>query len=296
MTASFREAQERSTSHAGIGLGLRWDFLEQLVKSPALDIAFLEISPENYMQRGGAFPAALETLREIYPFVTHGLTMSVGAVDPPDERYLDSVRGEIARVRAPFHSDHLCLSTAGPLILHELLPLGLTKKNAKRASERILAVEDALGTPFLVENITFYAHPEPPELSEADFLCEVLERSGAGLLLDVNNLYVNSENHGYDPQAFLRQLPLERVVMVHVAGHSSLPASHPAAPLLLDTHSAPVAEPVKALLGATLRRTGPLPVLLEWDNEVPRLEVLLEEMEELRRLYDASLGAKHAEP
>ncbi len=290
MTASYREAKRQSKHLHGVGLGLRWDFLDQALQAEELPLSFLEISPENYMKRGGYFPAALEKLKDRTPFLTHGLTMSVGAVDVPEPEYLNLVKREMQRVSAPFHSDHLCLSTAGPLVLHELLPLGITRRNALRVADRIFFIEDALGAPFAIENITSYLQPEAPDLREADFLSEILRRSEAGLLLDVNNLYVNAQNHGYDAHEFLRALPLEQVVQIHVAGHTELPPAHPAAPLLLDTHSAPVSDPVKELLRFTLDLVGPVPVLLEWDNDVPEFELLLTEIASLQELYEEVLG------
>jgi len=289
MTQSFQEARARSKSRCGVGLGLRWDFLDEVLEQERLDVAFWEISPENYMKRGGYFPEALERLREDYLFVTHGLTMGAGAIDPPSSDYLSAILAEIERVQSPFHSDHLCISSAGPLVLHDLLPLALTKKNAQRVADRIRYIEDKTDRPFLVENVSFYAHPAPPELSEEDFLCEVLRKSDAGLLLDVNNVYVNSVNHGYDPGAFLKALPHEQIVQLHIAGHSALPSSHPAYPLLLDTHGAPVIDPVKELFEKTLACVGPIPVVLERDNEIPPLPTLLEEVRELQQIYDRTL-------
>jgi uncharacterized protein (UPF0276 family) len=150
-------------------------------------------------------------------------------------------------------------------------------------------MSDELGVPFALENITYYVHPGRAELPELDFLHGVLEASDAGLLLDVNNVYVNSVNHGFDPRAFIAALDLERVVEIHVAGHSRKPSG-----LVLDTHGAPVADPVLELLAFTLQRSGPRPVLLERDNEVPALSELVREVHTLREVYDASLRSYRA--
>jgi uncharacterized protein (UPF0276 family) len=150
--------------------------------------------------------------------------------------------------------------------------------------------EDLLGLPMLVENISFYAHPARPRMSEADFLCTVLEQADCGLLLDVNNVYVNARNHGYDARAFIEALPLERVVEVHVAGYTRLPQGHLAEGMLLDTHGAKVTDPVKELLAFTLERVGPVPVLLERDNDVPPLDELIAETRELRAIYDRAIS------
>lgn len=271
-------------SLAGIGLGLRWDFLEEVLDGPQRDVAFFEVSPENYLGRGGYYPSALERIAERYPIVTHGLTLSIGAVDAPDPNYLSALRTEIERVGSPWHSDHLCFSSAGKHMLHELLPLKFSRENVTRVAERAQRVRDVLGRPLALENITYYVHPGAPEMSELSFLQEVLGRSDARLLLDVNNVYVNSQNHGFDPRDFIAGLPLERVSEIHVAGHQTLPDG-----LLLDTHGEPVADPVLELLEWTIERVGAVPVLLERDNQVPELDTLLTEVAQLREIQTRAL-------
>jgi uncharacterized protein len=268
----------------GVGLGLRWDFLEEVVDGPNLPIDFFEVSPENYMRRGGYYPEQLERLLGRYPLVTHGLTLSIGAIAEPDAQYLHELRREIARTHSPFHSDHLCFSSAGPRSLHELLPLQQSRENVRRVAERARRMSDVLGVPFALENITYYVHPGRAELPELDFLMGVLEASDAGLLLDVNNVYVNAVNHGFDARAFIAALDLRRVVEIHVAGHS-----RKASGLVLDTHGATVSDPVLDLLGFTLSLSGPRPVLLERDNDLPELRELVDEVQKLRRIYDASM-------
>ncbi len=260
----------------GVGLGLRWDFLEDVLDAAELDVAFFEVSPENYMRRGGYYPAALERVRERYPIVTHGLTMSLGAIDPPAASYLDELARETQRLGTPWHSDHLCFSTAGTRVMHELLPLKFCNENVVRVADRVRNVRDRLGLPMAIENISWYAHPGRPELDEAEFIGEILERADCGLLLDVNNAWVNGQNHGFDPKKFISALPLERVIQIHVAGHTRSQSG-----LIVDTHGAPVIDPVVALLEWTLERTGPVPVLLERDNFVPPLSELLAEVETL---------------
>jgi uncharacterized protein len=280
------------TQLGGVGLGLRWDFLEEVVDGPALPIDFFEVSPENYMRRGGYYPEQLERISARYALVTHGLTLSIGAAAEPDAEYLSALRHEVRRTKSPLHSDHLCFSSAGARSLHELLPLQHSRQNIARVAERARRVNDYLGVPFALENITYYVHPGRPELPELDFLEGVLDASGAGLLLDVNNVYVNSLNHGFDPRAFIAALDLRRVVEIHVAGHTKKPSG-----LVLDTHGEKVADPVLDLLGFTLERTGPRPVLLERDNDVPPLEQLVVEVQELRAVYEASIqlfGRSHA--
>lgn len=274
------DAQRRRL--CGVGLGLRWEFLDDVLEaSPGdIDVAFFEVSPENYMRRGGWYPAALERVRERHPIVTHGLTLSLGAIDEPDPRYLDALKLETERLGTPWHSDHLCFSTSGGRVLHELLPLQFSRENVTRVADRVRRVEDRLGLPMAIENITWYAHPGQIELPEAELISEILRRAECGLLLDVNNVWVNSQNHGFDARDFIRQLPLDRVVQMHVAGHTRTPSG-----LIVDTHGAKVIDPVIELLEWTLERTGPVPVLLERDNDIPELPELLLEVKQLSEVY-----------
>ena len=275
---------------AGVGLGLRWEFLEEVLDGPPSDVAFFEVSPENYLGRGGYYPSALERIAERYPIVTHGLTLSVGAIDEPSRDYLRALREEVVRLRSPWHSDHLCFSTAGERVLHELLPLKFSEENVVRVAERVRRMAAFLERPFALENITYYVHPGAPEMSELTFLQRVLAESDARLLLDVNNVYVNARNHGFDAREFIAGLPLERVLEIHVAGHQTLHSG-----LLLDTHGEPVADPVLELLEWTLERTGPVPVLLERDNDVPEFAELLAEVALLRQIHERA-AARHGEP
>jgi uncharacterized protein (UPF0276 family) len=288
-TMSQREAPGRGVSRAlgGVGLGLRWDFLEEVLDGPAQDIAFFEVSPENYLGRGGYYPSALERIAERYPIVTHGLTLSVGAIDEPDPAYLSALKVEVERLASPWHSDHLCFSSSGERVLHELLPLKFSVENLQRVAERARRMAGLLERPFALENITYYVHPGKPELTELQFLQGVLEASDVRLLLDVNNVYVNAQNHGFDPYAFIAGLPLERVVEIHVAGHQTLDSG-----LLLDTHGQAVADPVLELLEWTIERVGPVPVLLERDNDVPELSELLAELSVLREIQKRALGRR----
>lgn len=273
----------------GVGLGLRWDFLEEVLEGPPRDIAFFEVSPENYLGRGGYYPSALSRIAERYPIVTHGLTLSLGAIDEPAPDYLQALREEVVRLQSPWHSDHLCFSTAGERVLHELLPLKFSEENVCRVADRVRRMAAFLKRPFALENITYYVHPGAPEMTELTFLQRVLAQSDARLLLDVNNVYVNARNHGFDAREFIAGLPLERVIEIHVAGHRTLPSG-----LLLDTHGEPIADPVLALLEWTLERTGAVPVLLERDNDVPELAELLAELRVLREIQTRAV-ARHAE-
>ena len=269
----------------GVGLGLRWEFLEEVVEGPELDVDFFEVSPENYMRRGGYYPALLERVRERYPISSHGLTLSIGAIDPPSNEYLDELAGEVERLGAGFHSDHLCLSSSRARQFHDLLPLKFARENVERVAARALDVQRHLGVPLALENISFYGLLGQPEMTEATFVREVIERASIGLVLDVNNVYVNALNHGGDPREFIAAMPLDRVVEIHVAGHHQRSDG-----LVIDTHGTPIADPVYELLAWTLERTGPVPLLLERDNDVPPLAELLREVARLKQIQADAEG------
>jgi uncharacterized protein (UPF0276 family) len=286
----------------GVGLGLRWDFLDELVERTAalesstpgarLPIDFLEISPENYMRRGGRHPAALEWLAERYPVVTHGLTMSLGGVDPLDEGYLRDLAAFLRDVGTPWHSDHMCFGAVDGRAMHDLLPVSLKRASVSRVADRIRRARDGIGVPLAVENVSFYWHPGRAEMGEAEFLARTCEAADCGLMLDVNNAYVNAQNFGFDVDTWMREAPLDRVVQIHVAGHEwfaaddrglrgAAVAGTPGA-MIIDTHGTDVPDPVLALLARVLAKTGPVPVLLERDQNVPSLDALLAEMGRIR--------------
>jgi uncharacterized protein (UPF0276 family) len=293
------KAMSSKTSRiTGVGLGLRWDFIDELLeKRPQLD--FVEISPENYMGRGGYYDEALERTRAVWPIVTHGLTMSIGGVDALREDYLAGLRSFIARVDSPWHSDHLCFSTYGGVVLHDLLPIPFKKEEVARVADRIKRAQDAIGVPMAVENVSFYMHPGKREMSEAEFLARVCEAADCGLMLDVNNAYVNATNFGFDVDEWMAAAPLERVVQMHVAGHDWFedgtwhagerpkdPAADREGRLIVDTHGAPCAGEVLALLERVLEKTGPVPVLLERDQAIPTLAELLAEVASIKALWE----------
>jgi uncharacterized protein (UPF0276 family) len=277
----------------GVGLGLRRELLDELLElidagDPRLDaIAFFELSPENFMRRGGFMPAAVDRVQARFPILSHGLMMSVGGVDPFDDAYFAELRRYLARVGAPFHSDHFSFSGSGGHVLHDLLPLPLSRASARHAVARVREARDRLEMPFALENITHYLVPCAAPLPEAELLAEVLTETDAGLLLDVNNAFVNGTNYGLDPKGFLEKLPLDRVVEIHVAGHTWVDEDA----LLIDTHGANVVDPVLDLLTWTIARTGPAPVLLERDHEIPGMTQLFDELARVEAAYQRGLQA-----
>jgi uncharacterized protein (UPF0276 family) len=284
----------RGAAVTGVGLGLRWQFLDDALAGlddpEALGpIGFFEVAPENYMRRGGYFPAMLARLAERFPLLSHGLTLSVGSVDPLDGAYLAELRRFLARFDLPFHSDHLCFCGTGGFQSHDLLPLPFTSEAARHAAQRIRAVRELIEVPFAIENITYYLVPGESEMDEATFLNEVLAGADCGLLLDVNNVYVNSLNHGaYEPIAFLERLPLERVVSLHVAGHEREDG------VVIDTHGADAPDPVLELVEWVIARTGALPVVLERDHKIPPFADLVAEAARTAAAYERGLRAHAA--
>jgi hypothetical protein len=290
----------------GVGLGLRWEFLDDLVERTTaaetlgerLGIDFLEVSPENYMKRGGMHPARLGWLAERYPVVTHGLTMSLGGTDPLDSTYLRDLAASVASLRSPWHSDHMCFGSAGGTVLHELLPVAFKESNVPLIADRIRRARDALGVPLAVENVSYYWHPGRAEMTEAEFLSRVCAAADCGLVLDVNNAYVNSLNFGFDVDEWMRVAPLDRVVQIHVAGHEWFAADDAGigearsagaeGAVIIDTHGADVSDPVLGLLQRVLARTGRVPVLLERDQNIPSFDDLLGELTRIRAIWQGA--------
>jgi uncharacterized protein (UPF0276 family) len=284
---------EKRAGPAGLGLGLRWEFLEELAAQRPAALDFLEISPENYMKRGGYYPDALAELAATYPLLTHGLTMSIGGTDPLDGDYLSALRDFVREAKSPWHSDHLCFSAARGVVLHDLLPIAFTASNVLRVADRIARARDAVGVPLAIENISFYLHPGRKEMGEAEFIARVCERADCGLMLDVNNAYVNATNFGFDLAEWMRTVPLSRVVQIHVAGHEWFDEGT-GGTLIIDTHGADVCDPVLAVLQDVLARTGPVPVVLERDQAIPTLGGLLDEVVKIRTVYDRAIAINRA--
>ncbi len=289
-----------------VGLGLRTELAKELLENLPVEVDFIEVSPENYMGRGGAARRTLEAVCDAYPVVTHGLSMSLGGSDPIAVRYLDELRAFIDQVKSPWHSDHACMSLDGGRMLHDLLPIPLTRKSAAHVADRVKAVQDRLGVPMAIENVSFYAHAGAPELSEPLFVREICERADCGWLFDVNNAVVNAANFSLDVDDWLAAAPLERVVQIHVAGHEwfdfeagelvPLGAARPEHQaranvdrLAIDTHGANAQPAVLALLESALARTGPVPIVIERDQNVPPLAELLAEVARVRAIAQGAL-------
>lgn len=279
------QVRQRLTRHdepaslAGAGLGLRRGYLQELVDLPAGRIDFLELAPENWIGVGGRLGRAFASLAERYPLALHGLSLDIGGSDPLDRELLAGVRRLMDRYPVALYSEHLSFC-AHEGHLYDLLPLPFTEAAVRHVAERVGIVQDIIGKPLVLENASYYAPAADGEgMDEADFIAEVAERSGCELLLDVNNVYVNSINHGYDARAFIERLPLARVRYLHLAGHYD-----EADDLKIDTHGMPVVEPVWDLLASVYARLGAVPTLLERDVNLPPLATLLDEVARVRAL------------
>ena len=268
----------------GVGIGLRKAYDDELLETPR-ELDWIEVIPENVVGWSGRVRRILERCRERWPVVPHGVSLNVGGLDPLDVGFLDGLRELCARVDAPFFSDHLCFSRVDGVYLHDLVPLPFSDEAVEHAAARIRAARDHVGRPFLLENPSYYAVMPGSHLDEAAFYTRVAEAADCGLLLDVNNVYVNAQNHGYDARAFFDAIPLDRVWQVHLAGHEVQPH------VIVDTHGAPVPEPVWDLYRDLLERIGPVSTLLEWDANIPSLDAVLDEADRARALRREVAGA-----
>jgi uncharacterized protein (UPF0276 family) len=271
-------------AHLGHGIGLRPPHYTRVVEErPAID--WFEAITENFLGPGGNPRRVLRRVREHYPVVLHGVGLSIGSIDPIDEDYLDSLRALAADVEPAWISDHLCWSSFGGHTVHDLWPLPLTEEALAHVAARVQHVQSALGHPILLENVSSYVTFRHSTIPEHTFLTELAARTGCGILLDVNNVYVSARNHGFDAGAYVDAIPAAAIGQIHLAGHSDL-GTH-----LLDTHDREVCNEVWSLYRRVVRRCGALPTLIEWDDEIPSLERLLEES---RRAYAIEREASHA--
>ncbi len=241
-------------------------------------LGFFEVHAENYMGAGGPPHAQLQKLHEDYALSIHGVGLSIGSPRPLDREHLKRLKALVERYRPESFSEHLAWSSHGEVYYNDLLPLPYTEETLARVAEHIDEVQSALGRQMLLENPSTYVLFAESTIPEVEFLRVVSDRTGCGLLLDVNNVFVSAKNHGTDALAYLERFPLERVKEIHLGGHDEQ-ADDTGAPLLIDAHGAPVVEPVWALYRHVIERAGPIATLIEWDNDVPAWKALLAEAE-----------------
>jgi uncharacterized protein (UPF0276 family) len=259
-----------------IGVGLRTAHYEHILAERPR-VAWFEVLSDNYMHTRGRPLAYVDRIAERYPVALHGVGLSIGSVDPLDVGYLAELKALRERVQACWVSDHIAWTGVSGRHGHDLYPVPFTEECLRHIARRVCQVQDYLEAPLVLENPSTYLQFAGSTLSEPEFVAALLDETGAGLLLDVNNVYVNASNHGFDPHAYLRQLPLDRVVQLHLAGHGVATARDVRGrevAQLIDTHAAPVAPAVWALFEEAVRLGARAPVLLEWDAEIPPFEVV----------------------
>jgi uncharacterized protein (UPF0276 family) len=267
------------------GLGFKPEHFRDIAAAPGA-VGFYEVHAENYMGDGGAPHAMLARLHADHALSIHGVGLSIGGAGGLDADHLARLRRLIARHRPESFSEHLAWSSHGAAWLNDLLPLPYTTGTLATVCAHVDAVQEALGLRMLLENPATYVTFAASTWAETDFLAEVVRRTGCGLLLDVNNVFVSATNHRFDPRAYLAGFPLAAVGEIHLAGHDS--EDLPSGPLLIDSHGREVADPVWALYAEVLARTGPLPTLIEWDTDVPAFAVLLAEADRARACLKAA--------
>jgi len=306
LSSLMTQGPRRSLGH---GVGLRPPHYSYVLeyKPP---IAWFEVISENFMglgdQSGGKPVSVLERVRENYPIVLHGVSLSIGSVDPLNSIYLGKLKALIQQIEPAWVADHFCWTGVDGENLHDLLPLPYNEETIMHVSSKIAQVQDFLGRQMLFENVSSYLTYESSEMTEWAFITEIAKRSGCGVLLDINNVFVSATNHGFDPVEFLNGIPVEIVGQFHLAGHSQRVA-HGASDqdgqggkttFLIDTHDHPVCDPVWALYEKAVKRFGKVPTLIEWDDKLPTFPELLSESDKARAIEERVLGqqdSKHIE-
>lgn len=270
-----------ATPCLGVGIGLRPQHAAEILAAEdptALGIDFLEAISENYMVAGGRAPRVLEAIRARFPVVLHGVSLNIGSTDPLDTDYLRELAALVARHQPAWISDHLCWTGVAGHNLHDLLPLPNTEAVIDHLTDRILRVQDRLKERIAFENVSSYFAYRGDELEEWEFIAELARRADCGILLDVNNVFVNAHNHGFDPERYLAAMPADRIFQIHLAGHRE------AGSLLIDTHDRPIRPEVWSLYASAIRRLGPVSTLIEWDVEIPELEGVVAEAAQARAI------------
>ncbi len=269
----------------GFGVGLRTvHFPYILAEWPKID--WFEIISENFMVPGGRPRHVLQQIRARYPIVMHGVSLSIGSVDPLNHDYLQRLQSLAAEVDPAWISDHLCWSSTGRHSLHDLLPLPYNHESVTHVVDRIKQVQDMLGRRILVENVSTYLEFTHSTMPEWEYLSAIAEGADCGILLDINNVYVSAFNHGFDPEAYLREIPADRVGQFHLAGHSHC-GTH-----IIDTHDHAIIDAVWDLYEIALARFGAVSTLIEWDDHIPPFATLLEEVQRAQNRFGKILGAE----
>lgn len=277
---------------ASAGIGFKPEHFRAIIEAPQ-PLGFFEVHAENYMGAGGPPHARLTALRDRYALSIHGVGLSIGSMRPLDRDHLTRLKALCDRYEPESFSEHLAWSSHGNFYYNDLLPLPYTEETLARIVEHIDEVQSILGRQMLLENPSTYLQFAATTISEVDFLRVVSDRTGCGLLLDVNNVFVQAKNHGADARDYLKDFPFERVREIHLAGHD-VQSDDAGAPLLIDAHGTPVAEPVWTLYAEVIARTGPVASLIEWDNDVPDWPVLRAEAEKAGAVLERAARVRAA--
>lgn len=273
---TFHSAQK---PYLGFGLGLRTDHYQTIInEKPNID--WFEIITENYLVPGGQPLYFLDKIREQYPMVMHGVSMSIGSSDPLDWDYLHQVKTLADRVQPSWISDHLCWTGVQHKNTHDLLPLPYTEEAINHVANRIKTVQDFLERPLLIENVSSYISFQTSTMPEWEFVKEIIQRADCMLLLDVNNIYVSGINHEFDPLDYIAAIPSHRIYQIHLAGHSNM------GDYIIDTHDHPVIDPVWALYAETIRRHGLISTMIERDDNIPPLIELMAELNHAKKIVE----------
>lgn len=254
----------------GHGIGLRPKHFRDFMEGRP-DVDWVEAISENFMVRGGRPLTVLEKIRHDMPVVLHGVSLSIGASEPLDERYLSDLSALVHRLEPALVSDHLCWGRHGSDYVHDLWPMPYTEEAVRHVVARVGVVQESLGRQILLENVSSYLTYRESTMTEWEFLAQIAERSDCGILLDINNAYVSGRNHGFDPRTYIDGLPANRIQQIHLAGHTDKGS------YLLDSHDGPVDAAVWQLHAYALQRLGRVPTLIEWDDAIPELDVVLAE-------------------
>jgi uncharacterized protein (UPF0276 family) len=274
------------TADYGIGIGLRIPHLNHILeRKPVVD--WFEIISENYMVDGGRPLAVLDRILEQYRVVQHGVSMYFGSSGPLNREHLKRLKTLVRRTKTPWLTDHLCWGSVDGRYTHDLLPMPYTFEAARLTAKKIRQAQDFLEVPIAVENVSSYAEFHASEMTEWEFLNEVVERADCGVLLDVNNIYVSSRNHDFDPREYVEAVDPARVMQIHIAGHSKFEK------YVLDTHDHPVIGPVWRLYKRAIERCGPTPTLLEWDDRIPSFDEVHAEALKADQYIPETAGVRH---
>lgn len=264
--------------YLGFGLGLRAQHYEVVLEQRPQSVDWFEIISENFMDAHQGYWDFLADLRHDYTIIMHGVSLNIGSSDPLNQEYLQKLKGLADHLQPPWFSDHLCWTGAHGRNTNDLLPVPYTRQMLEHISSRIKQVQDEVAIPFILENPSTYLEFNESTIPEWEFLAKLAEDTGCGLLLDVNNIYVNSFNHGYDARKYIDAIPTDKIAQIHLAGHHNY-GTH-----IIDTHDAQVTDEVWDLYFYTIKKAGKVSTMIEWDDNIPEFPVMLAELDKARKL------------